>query len=86
MGQKTEADIDQEIKKLAAQKKKIVQSKKLAYAEGISKAIKAGHLDAKVINDALHRSVKSKKDRALLGLSGSQPESTSTPPPLAANR
>ena len=85
MGQKTEADIDQEIKKLAAQKKKIVQSKKLAYAEGISKAIKAGYLDAKMINDALHRSVKSKKDRALLGLSGSQPESTSTPPSLPPN-
>ena len=85
MKQKTEADIDQEIKKLAAQKKKIIQSKKLAYAEGISKAIKAGHLDAKMINDALHRSVKSKKDRALLGLSGSQPESTSTPPSLPPN-
>ncbi|MGB1309687.1 MAG: hypothetical protein ACPG47_00720 [Leucothrix sp.] len=86
MKPKTEADIDQLMKKLAEQKKKLVQHKKIAYAEGISKAIKAGHLDAKVINDALHRSVKSKKDRALLGLSGSQPESTATPPPLSANQ
>lgn len=86
MKQKTEADIDKQMQKLADQKKALIQTKKLAYADGIAKAIKAGNLDGKAINDALSSVVKSKKDRALLGLSGSQPESTSTPPPLAANR
>ena len=86
MKQKTEADIDKQMQKLADQKKALIQTKKLAYADGIAKAIKAGKLDGKAINDALSSVVKSKKDRALLGLSGSQPESTSTPPPLAANR
>ena len=86
MKHKTEASIDAEMKQLAEQKKAIINTKKLAYADGIAKAIKLGKLDGKAINEALNAVVKSKKDRALLGLSGSQPDSTSTPPPLAANR
>jgi hypothetical protein len=68
MKPKTREDIAAEIKKLKAQDKQLVNDKKLAYATGIAKAIKAGHLNATDINNALEKVVKSKKDRALLGL------------------
>ena len=73
MKQKTEADIDREIKQLEERKKEITKAKKIAYADGIAKAIKTGKLDGKSINDALNNVVKSKKDRALLGLTGTAP-------------
>lgn len=81
MKPKTETDIDQEIKKLAEQKKTIIKNKKLAYADGIANAIKAGKLDGKAINEALDIVVTSKKHRTLLGLSPRQ--QNDTPPPLS---
>ena len=69
MKHKTEADISAEIKKLNEQKKKIIVNKKIAYADGIAKAIKARNLNPKTINEALDQVVTSKKERALLGLS-----------------
>ena len=73
MKHKTEADISAEIKKLNEQKKKIIINKKIAYADGIAKAIKAGHINPKTVNDALNIVVTQKKERALLGLEGNQP-------------
>ena len=83
---KTEADIDAEMKRLSEQKKALIDAKKLAYASGISKAIKAGHLNASDIKAALSKVVTSKKDRALLGLSPVDPDETNTPPPLPTSR
>ena len=86
MKRRTEADIDAEMKRLSEQKKALINTKKLAYASGISKAIKAGHLNASDIKAALSKVVTSKKDRALLGLGPVDPDETKTPPPLPTRR
>lgn len=79
MKPKTRAEIATEIKKLRDQDKQLIKDKKVAYATGITKAIKAGHLDAVTINNALNKVVKSKKDRALLEFATDPTASQSTP-------
>ena len=83
MATKTREDIAAEIKKLKAQDKQLVNDKKLAYATGIAKAIKAGHLNATDINNALQKVVKSKKDRALLELADVEPSSSQNAPSVS---
>lgn len=73
MKPKTREEIAKEIEKLKAQDKQLINDKKIAYATGISKAIKEGHINPKTINDALDIVVTRKKDRALLGLEGGKP-------------
>lgn len=83
MKPKTREDIAAEIKKLKAQDKQLINDKKLAYATGIAKAIKAGHLNATDINNALQKVVKSKKDRALLELADVAPSPSQNAPSVS---